>query len=82
MKSTLAILAILALSGIQGIAKTMPFPAKGDVMFSITIPDDWEPEKDEDNVLEALSPDEHVYIAAWELEDNEDVKSLGDDIED
>ena len=82
MKSTLAIFAILALSGIQGIAKTLPFPGKGDAMFIITIPDDWEPEKDEDNVLEALSPDEHVYIAAWELEDNEDVKSLGDDIED
>lgn len=82
MKSTIAIIAILALSGVQGIAKTLPFPGKGDTMFSITIPDDWEPEKDEDNILEALSPDEHVYISVWELEDQEDVKTLGKDIKD
>jgi hypothetical protein len=73
---------ILALSGVQGFAKTLQFPEKGDAMFSITIPNDWEPEKDEDNILEATSPDEHVYISVWELKEQEDVKTLGKDIKD
>ena len=51
-------------------------------MFNITIPNDWEPEKDDDEVLEATSPKEHVYLAVWELESKEDVKSLGKDIVD
>lgn len=82
MKTLLALLTVLALSGVQASAKTLHFPNKGDTMFDITIPDTWQPEKDEDEIVEALSPDEHVYLAIWELETKEDAKNLGKDIED
>ena len=82
MKQTLTLLAIVALTCMQASAKTLHFPNKGDTMFNITIPDDWEPEKDEDEIVEALSPGEHVYLAIWELESKDDVKSLGKDIKD
>jgi hypothetical protein len=82
MKILCTLLAIVALSGVQASAKTLHFPNKGDTMFNITIPDDWAPEKDEDEIVEATSPDEHVYMSIWELESKEDVKSLGKDIVD
>ena len=80
MKSILTIALALALTCTSSTAKTLQFPNKGAAMFSITIPDDWEPEKDEDEVIEALSPDEKVYLSIWELESKEDAKNLGKDI--
>ncbi|MCE9519914.1 MAG: hypothetical protein K8R87_10225 [Verrucomicrobia bacterium] len=77
------VLSILTTAFFAGIiqAKQMHFPEKGDAMFTITIPDAWEPEKDDDNILEATSPDEHIYLAVWELESKKDLKNLGNDIE-
>lgn len=74
--------ASLALLSLPVSAKNLHFPSKGDTMFTVSIPDDWEPEKDEDNVVEANSPQEKVYLAIWELESEKDLKSLGDDIND
>lgn len=82
MKTILALAAFLALSAAPAFAKTLHFPSKGDLMFNITIPDDWEPKKDEDEILQAISPKEHVYMTVWEMESKEDVKSLGKDIKD
>lgn len=82
MKFILTFVTIIVLSGTQAFAKTLHFPNKGDTMFTITIPDDWEPEKDDDDVLEATSPKEHIYLAVWELENKEDVNTLGKDIKD
>ncbi len=32
-------------------------------MFQITIPDSWSPDSDEDDVVEATSPDENVSLS-------------------
>ncbi len=81
MKNIFPILfTIAALSGIAP-AKELHFPEKGDALFTITIPNSWEPDKDDDNVLEATSSEGHIYLAAWELKSEKDAKALGDDIE-
>ena len=82
MKRILTFVTVVALGSVPSFAKTLNFPSKGDTMFSITIPDNWEPDKDEDGVLQATSPKENVSLTAWELESKEDVKSLGKDIKD
>ena len=83
MKRILTFVTVIALSGsVPSFAKTLHFPSKGDTMFSIAIPDDWEPEKDDDGVLNAASPKENVSLSIWELKSKEDVKTLGKDIKD
>ena len=82
MKIAFLLLALVGLTCTTVSAKTLHFPNKGSTMFDITIPDDWEPEKDEDEIIEASSPDDHVYMSIWELETKEDVESVGKDIED
>ena len=82
MKKLIAFVAIFALTAVQSYAKTLDFPNKGDAMFKITIPDSWEPDKDEDDVVEAQSPKEHVQLSIWELETKDDLENLGKDIED
>ncbi len=63
-------------------AKDLHFPKKGDAMFTITIPDSWEPGKDEEGTVEAESPKEGVYMAIWSLESEKDANDLGKDIVD
>ena len=82
MKNILLTLAVVASLAAFAPAKELHFPEKGDAMFTITIPDSWEPEKDDDNVLEAASPSENVYLMAWELESKKDMKNLGKDLVD
>jgi|GEM_PF-2996191 hypothetical protein len=82
MKKLVAVAVIIALSAVPSFAKTLSFPNKGDAMFKITIPDSWEPDKDEDEVVEAMSPGEHVQLSIWEITSKEDLENLGNDIED
>ena len=65
MKIISALAAIFALSGVSSFAKTLHFPNKGDTMFNITIPDDWEPEKDDDEVDDA--DDGRDACGVWRL---------------
>jgi hypothetical protein len=80
MKKSLLILATLALASTPVFAKKIAFPNAEHALFSITIPDSWEPDKDDDDTLEALSPKENVYLAAWELKDKSDIASVDKDI--
>ena len=80
MKKTLIILAAFAFAGSSAFAKKITFPNKDNALFTITIPDSWEPEKDDDDTLEAISPKENVYLAAWELKDKSDIASVDKDI--
>ena len=82
MKKILAFAVIAALTCSQSFAKTLSFPNKGDAMFKITIPDSWEPDADDDEVVEATSPKEHVQLSIWEIQSKEDLENLGNDIED
>ncbi len=80
MKLILSSALLLTFFSLTSTAKTLQFPNKGAAMFSITIPDDWEPEKDDDEVVEATSPDEHIYLSIWELESKKEIKTLGKDL--
>lgn len=77
------VLTVIAAAFLAGFtqAKELHFPEKGDAMFSITIPDAWKPGKDDDNILEASSPDNHIYLTIWEIESKKDLKNLGNDLE-
>ena len=81
MKNTILALASLSLFSSSALAAKMYFPDKDEPQFTITIPNDWKPET-VDGVLEAISPDDNVYLAAWELATKKDLESLGKDIED
>jgi hypothetical protein len=81
MKIVFAFACILLLSTLQVSAKTLEFPDKGDAMFQITIPDSWQPDQDDDDVVEATSPKDHVSLAIWEIKTEEELKNLDDDIE-
>jgi hypothetical protein len=81
MKTILfAAAAIVFLSPTGSFAKPLAFPDEDNAQFTITIPDNWKPEI-EDGVLEAITPDENVYLAIWELESEKDAEALGDDID-
>jgi hypothetical protein len=82
MKILSILAAVLALTALPLAAKDMHFPHKGDAMFTITIPDSWEPGKDEEGTLEATSPNEGVYLCIWSLESDKDANDLGKDIVD
>ena len=82
MKSLFTIVAILTLSCSPSFGTTLDFPNSGDIMFKITIPDDWEPNSDDDEVVEAQSPEANIQISIWEIETKEDLKNLGNVLED
>lgn len=80
MKIILALSALITIGSLSAIAENLSFPNKDETMFSITIPDNWKPEIDEDEALAAASPSEQVFLSAWELEDKKDIKTLIADI--
>jgi len=82
IKSFLFITAVLAFVALPLSAKNLHYPKKGDASFTITIPDDWEPEKDEEGTLEASSPKENVSLTIWSIESEKDANDLGKDIVD
>lgn len=82
MRRLFAVVSILALAGAPAAAETLDFPNKGDLLFRITIPDDWEPDQDDDEVVEATSPDEHLSLSIWELDSREDAENLEEELKD
>lgn len=63
-------------------AKDLKFPKKGDPLFSISIPDDWNPKFDDEGTLEAQHPDELSYIAVWEEDSNVELAKVAEDVDD
>jgi hypothetical protein len=82
LKTLFAFVSILALCGVTAFAETLDFPNKGDLLFRITIPDDWEPDQDDDEVVEATSPDEHLSLSIWELDSKDDAKNIEQELKD
>jgi hypothetical protein len=80
MKTILALCALIAIGTLSAIAENLSFPNKDNTMFLITIPDNWNPEIDDDEALSATSPSEQVFLSGWELEDQKDIKTLIADI--
>lgn len=81
MRMLIALTAILLLGTYEASAKTLSFPNADKPMFQITIPDNWEPDADDDEVVEATSPKEHISMAIWEIKSKEELESFGKDIE-
>ena len=82
MKKTLLLLAALSVATSSLVAKTILVPNEDHPLFTISIPDSWEPDTADDGTLEALSPKENIYLAAWELKNKKDIANVDKDIVD
>jgi hypothetical protein len=82
MKTRILIPLILCATLGVALSKTIKCPDDENVQFTINIPDTWKPEHADDGTLEAMSPNEHIYLATWELKDKKDIESLDKDIVD
>ncbi len=72
MKTGSLVAIILLALGLMNLpAKDLKFPEEGKTLFTITIPDSWEPEFDDDGTLEANEKDGHSYLAIWDEDTNE-----------
>jgi hypothetical protein len=63
-------------------AKEFKFPQKGETLFTITIPDAWSPEYDDEGTLEGEDKDGHSYFAVWEEDTDTELSSVAGDIDD
>lgn len=80
MKKTFAFVALVISCSLNSYADTLDFPNSGKPMFRISIPETWEPDQDDDNVLNATSPEENVTLTAWELTSVQDAENVDKDI--
>lgn len=62
-------------------AEDLKFPEEGAPMFTLTIPDAWEPEFDDDGVLEAEDKDGHSYFAIWEEDTETELSKVAEDLD-
>lgn len=78
MKLTLRLLVLTAcfLTAISAHAKKFSYPNADKEIFSVDIPADWKPKVDDDESLEATSPDEEAYLAFWVLKGAKEIKGL------
>src|SRR6187402_973911 len=79
--SLLALAALTLLLPVSALAGTFYYPTKADTLFSIEIPDAWNP-KVEDETLEATAAEEKAYLAFWVLKDKSDFDSAEKDLAD
>jgi hypothetical protein len=75
-------LAICLLTALSADAKRFSYPSTAKEMFSVEIPDNWKPEVDDEETLEATSPDEEAYLAFWVLKGAKEVKGLTKEMND
>lgn len=81
-KPTLFLLAFLGLSLSPLFSKDLKFPKGDDALFTLSIPDSWEPEFDDEGTLEAEDKDGHSYIAIWEEDTETELSKVAEDIDD
>ena len=72
----LAIAACLFTAVTAADAKKFSYPSVDKEWFSVDIPADWNPEVDDEESLEATSPDEEAYLAFWVLKGAKEIKGL------
>ena len=80
-KTGVTLLAFLAFSYATATAEKIAFPDEDAPLFSITIPDSWTPEYDDEGTLEAEDADGHSYLAVWEEDTETELSSVGEDID-
>ncbi len=81
MKAMFAFVALVISCSLNSYAHTLDFPNSEKPMFRISIPETWEPDQDDDNVLNATSPEENVSLTAWELTSVQDAENVEKDIQ-
>lgn len=82
MRTLFASFALVAFTVAPAMAGTLDFPKKGETMFKITIPDNWQPDTNDDDVVEASSPDENIKLSIWEVEASTKVETVANDLQD
>lgn len=80
-KTGVILLAFLAFAYSIANAEKVSFPDKDAPLFSITIPDAWNPEYDDEGTLEAEDADGHSYLAVWEEDTETELSAVGEDID-
>ena len=81
--STLATVSLMfCLAAAPAFSKDFKFPKDGDALFTISIPDSWEPEFDDEGTLEGEDKDGHAYIAIWEEDTETELAKVAEDIDD
>ncbi len=83
MKLSLRLLTLATafLLSVPAFAAKFSYPDEDKEWFTVDIPASWKPEVADDGTLEATSPDEDAYLAFWTLENEKEIESLGDDLE-
>jgi hypothetical protein len=75
-------LAVCLITALSAHAKRFSYPSAAKEWFSVEIPDDWKPKVDDEETLEATSPDEEAYLAFWVLKGSKEVKGLEKELDD
>jgi hypothetical protein len=81
MKTSLLLLSFLCLGLSSAFAKDIKFPEEGKKLFTISIPDSWNPEFDDEGSLEAEDKNGHSYIAVWEEDTDTELATIAEDID-
>lgn len=84
MKLSIPFLALVIslVTALSADAKRFSYPSAAKEWFSIEIPDTWRPKVDDEETLEATSPDEEAYLAFWVLKGAKEVKGLTKEMDD
>ena len=72
---------MFCLAAAPAFSKDFKFP-KEDSLFTITIPDSWEPEFDDEGTLEGEDKDGNAYIAVWEEDTETELSKVAEDLND
>jgi hypothetical protein len=80
-KSSLFLLSFLCLGLSSAFSKDLKFPEEGKTLFTISIPDSWSPEFDDEGTLEAEDKNGHSYIAVWEEDTDTELAKIAEDID-
>lgn len=82
MKSLLSIAVLCVFSFATVTAGEVQFPKTGEPMFTLTIPDSWEVDSEDEDIVEAQSPKENVTLSIWEIDSEMSVDKLAKDLKD
>ena len=80
-KPNILLLVFLAFGYSTATAEKVSFPDEDAPLFSITIPDAWSPEFDDEGTLEAEDAEGHSYLAIWEEDTETELTAVGEDID-
>jgi hypothetical protein len=73
---------VFSFSASTASAKDFKFPQKGETLFTISIPDAWSPEFDDEGTLEGEDKAGNSYFAVWEEDTETELSSVAGDIDD